>query len=408
MILKTARPRLDALTGLRYCAAISVVLSHVAANNEYFRDTLVHGLSAIGMPLFFTLSGFLICHNYFAEFAEERPGALRRFYAARVARIYPAYVLALLLSFSFMGNFFHDLLNKPTETWYCLAFAGTLTQSWIHQPVFPGDHNPRILCQAYLGVAWSVSTEAFFYLTFPLIVPMLKRLTAPRTILLSAAGIWLTWATLDVWICRGNGFNGFADGDTFNHWLLYYSPYGRIGEFWIGCLAGRLYGLRSLQFPTLWETRRARLMIWGSLPVFVAFVWLFQKFWLFHRWHHNVGLAPICAVLIYCLARHRSLPGALLGSRPLVILGESSYCLFLLHPLFQSFYQQRAPGEGELTEWYYMTFNHLMMFTVMHLTALGLFQFFEVPLRARIRDFLNPATDRSKVPELLPNLDLAA
>src|SRR5438477_9742992 len=102
--MEARRPRLNALTGLRYWAALSVVIAHVASDNDLLDIDLLRGLSTIGMPIFFTLSGFLLCYNYQADFASNREGTLLRFYRSRLARIYPAYLLALLLSFSFMGN----------------------------------------------------------------------------------------------------------------------------------------------------------------------------------------------------------------------------------------------------------------------------------------------------------------
>jgi peptidoglycan/LPS O-acetylase OafA/YrhL len=383
--------RLDSLTGLRYCAAMTVVISHVVGNIPELRSTVLSNLSGIGMPLFFTLSGFLMCYNYYAEFAEGRPGALRRFYVARFARIYPVYLLVLLLSFSFMGNFFHDVYFRPAETARCLAFCGTLTQSWVHLPAFADYLNPRTVTQAYLGISWSVSTEIFFYATFPLVIPVLKRLTTPKRILGCAAAVWCAYAAFDLWYTRGIAdFWRVVTGFSTERWVLYLSPYGRVGEFWIGCLAGRLYGVASLKPASIWESRCARLAMWCSGPLLIILVRKIGHNWYADRLFINIGLAPLCVAVIYGLARCPSFPQRLLASRPLVLLGESSYCLFLLHPLFQSFYHPRVLGEEELKQWYFQVYNHAAMFFMLHVGALGIHQFFELPLRTKIRHWLSP------------------
>lgn len=391
MELAQRQTKLDALTGLRYLAAMTVVFAHVAIGNADLAKTILPALSAIGMPLFFTLSGFLMCYNYYADFAEWRPGALRRFFVARFARIYPVYLAVLLVSFSFMGNFFHDLENHTKETRRCLRYCFTLTQSWVHKPVFLDDHNPRTVTQSYLGVAWSVSTEAFFYATFPLIIPVLKRLSRPRSIVLTAIGIFVAFAAFDLWMCGGTPPQNLFGGYSRERWLLYLSPYGRIGEFWIGCLVGRFYSVTVGRTPELRERRLANLLAWSCLPALFLFTTLVGQNALVDQLHLNVGLAPICGVLIYCLARYPSNLQRLLGNRLLVLLGESSYCLFLLHPLVQSFFVQRTPGEAELNDWYIVTYNHLMMFAVLQMLALGFYQFFELPVRTRIRAWLSPA-----------------
>lgn len=388
------KARLDALTGLRYVAAMTVVISHVAGNQELLSRQWIMGYSAIGMPLFFTLSGFLMCYNYYRDFAEGRPGSLRRFYVARFSRIYPAYLLALLLSFSFMGNFFHDLVLRPQETLYCLGFDATLTQSWIYQPVFAGDHNPRSLSQAYLGVAWSVSTEVFFYATFPLVIPLLKQFRSATSIVGGIVSIWLLWAGFDFWMCPGTRMPALPNGENPARWLLYCSPYGRIGEFWIGCLAGRLFLTKADQPAGGVERRLGRLAMWACLPIMVCFVLQMPTNGICQRLHFNVGLAPLCATVIFCLSRYRSALSWLLGSRLLVLLGECSYCVFLLHPLIQSFYQHRAPGEGDLNAWWFMAYNHAAMFIVLHGLSLGVYQYFERPMRTNLQAWLGTASPR--------------
>ena len=69
------RDNIDALTGLRFVAAFTIALGH------YYEPWLE--VSGIGMPLFFTLSGFIIHYVYAESFAGGWPRATWEFAVAR-------------------------------------------------------------------------------------------------------------------------------------------------------------------------------------------------------------------------------------------------------------------------------------------------------------------------------------
>ena len=88
--MTAARDNLDALTGLRFVAAFTIVLGHT------YMPWLE--VTAIGMPLFFTLSGFIIHYVYADDFAGGWRPASRKFAVARFSRIYPLYLALLCYS----------------------------------------------------------------------------------------------------------------------------------------------------------------------------------------------------------------------------------------------------------------------------------------------------------------------
>src|SRR4051794_18365339 len=94
---RTPRPPLRALTGLRFVAALQVLLYHVYAPGSASAPGWVRALAGsgyVGVGLFFVLSGFVLAYNYLEpmEAGEVSP---REFWAARLARIYPVYLLGL-------------------------------------------------------------------------------------------------------------------------------------------------------------------------------------------------------------------------------------------------------------------------------------------------------------------------
>ncbi len=389
MDARTGRPRLEALTGLRYIAALCVLLTHLAVNFPP-SDTrqFASALWGVGMPLFFTLSGFLMAYNYSAGFQSQYRSTLGKFFLARFARIYPIYFISLLLWLGIVGHFFRDLRESPRDTAISLTMTLTMTQNWAYVPLYEGTPDPRLASFAHMWIAWSVSVECFFYLMFPLIiVPVIRYVTSVRRALIACAAVYVSFLTVD-----------FALAETSTEpvllsirsiWELLWNPYIRFGEFLIGVLVGQAF-LHSEQRPL-----RARGWWLGSAVLGGCIVLLFygnQWIWsaannsvLLRVAASNVLFAPVCAAIIYCLARVPTMLQRFLASRPLVLLGESSYCLYLVHPLVESLFTVRLVGEGDLKIRRILVFNHLMMLVFLHFLCFGLYRHAEVPLRSLVK-----------------------
>src|SRR5271155_1236018 len=91
------RPDIPALTSLRFFAALWVVLFHVNAiglnrggSKVYLAFAL---LGYVGVSFFFVLSGFILVYVYAGRQIQKR-----RFWQARFARVYPAYLFALVVA----------------------------------------------------------------------------------------------------------------------------------------------------------------------------------------------------------------------------------------------------------------------------------------------------------------------
>ncbi|MDZ4048042.1 MAG: acyltransferase, partial [Pseudoxanthomonas sp.] len=138
--------KLDQLTSLRFFAALLIVVHHAES---------MMGIGGMGVnwgqgvSFFFVLSGFILTYVY------PRLATLddtQRFLRARVARIWPAHVASFALGFA--------LMPYAWDTWTAIANL-LLVHAWIPQSAYYFSYN---------GVSWSVSTEAFFYLAFPLLI----------------------------------------------------------------------------------------------------------------------------------------------------------------------------------------------------------------------------------------------
>ena len=265
-------PHIASLDGLRFIAAGTVLFSHGyfyillfqqnSGINAYNAPFIA--LANIGMTLFFVLSGFVIHYNYGSSVS--LPGGVRAFFVARFARLYPLFFLVFVIS---TVEAFRSADGKVDNLGPIPLYL-TFTQSWWFW-VF-GD---RAASEAYsnaTGLMWSLSTEAFFYLSYPLLAPLLRRLVGTRLVIVgcivAVIGAGLAYELTEY---RGylNNWAAFYTGNPraandFSHWLIYNSPWIRIFEFLIGAV--------TAQFAMTTRVEPARAMVVGSAALAVILV----------------------------------------------------------------------------------------------------------------------------------------
>jgi peptidoglycan/LPS O-acetylase OafA/YrhL len=285
------RPPLRALTGIRFFAALHVVLFHYAPGlPPLLRNVAANGYMAVG--LFFILSGFVLAYNYAGRAVKPR-----RFLGARFARIYPAYLLGfVLIAPAVVMRLLH---SDPQKLAAAGLAAGGLVQGWF----------PK-LALVWNGPGWSLSNEAFFYLLFPAILPAVIRLS-PRGLWLVAAACWA--AALAPPLAR-LALHGGEHAEA-----VMYMPVFRVAEFVLGVAAGAGY------------LRRGPGRGFAAVPVSVvlaAFAALSPL--LFPAVLRGALAAPLFAALVYTLASGGGILGRLLSWRPVSILGNASYAIYIL------------------------------------------------------------------------------
>jgi peptidoglycan/LPS O-acetylase OafA/YrhL len=287
------RPHIASLDGLRFIAAGTVLFSHGYFYLLLFQQSSsITGYNApfvalanVGMTLFFVLSGFVIHYNY--GFSVSLPGGVRAFFVARFARLYPLFLLVFVIS---TVEAFRTADGK-VDLLGPIPLYLTFTQSWWFW-VF----GERAASEAYsnaTGLMWSLSTEAFFYLCYPLLAQPLRRLVGTRLVIIgcivAVIGAGLAYQLteyrgyLDNWAALYTGNPQAAH--VFAHWLIYNSPWIRIFEFLIGAV--------TAQFAMTTRVDPARAMIAGSAAlavIVVAYVYT------------NAARLPLSGAITTCIA----------------------------------------------------------------------------------------------------------
>ncbi len=289
------RPPLPALTGVRAFAAYGPILWHAQHFTDDFLPVARHGY--LGVDLFFMLSGFVLAYVHGDEMRQPRWPLYGRFLALRLGRIWPAYLVVLLLvgaSLAWREQWWSNLLTPEQGRFVIHIF---MLQNW--GLVDPNEFN---------WPAWSVSAEWLVYLLFPVFVICLYR--ASRSIALLAIPILV--------VVMGLAF--LADGQSGLNAVGWIGLVRAALEFAIGFLLWRLFSDPVVQRWN-WNLIGAACLI--ALAVLLAVTG--------PRSLTDLLFVALFAPLLLSLAFARGLLAKICAWRPLVFLGEASYCIYLVH-----------------------------------------------------------------------------
>ncbi len=326
-ITRTAEPRLDALTALRFFAAVSIVLLHFSELlcteiRPFTQPMALHQ----GVSFFYVLSGFILTYVY-PNLVDKQ--AVVKFLRARVARVYPMHIfsLALLMLFACPNYSSHEIPKL-------IAANLLLVQDWLPFKDFYWSCN---------APAWSISCEFFFYLCFPFVIQNFASSWAKKL------GLCLLATTAMLVVCTIFKAPVTEAGVLVisQDWFTSLSPLVRLSEFALGmCVALFFSRERSKSAGARGETLQpsaagtvaevalcvatiAYLFI-GQLMPFLATAHLLPPQSI-QNWILTSAGAPVYGLLIYAFASQRGLLSTLLCRRPFVLLGEISFALYLIH-----------------------------------------------------------------------------
>ncbi|WP_082948744.1 acyltransferase [Mycobacterium sp. 1274756.6] len=184
------RSFLPAVEGMRACAAMGVVITHVAFQTGHSSGISgrLWGRFDLAVALFFALSGFLLWrgHAAAARGLRHRP-ATGHYLRSRIVRIMPAYLVAVVVILALLP----DAVGASRTVWLANL---TLTQVYVPLTLTPG-----------LTQMWSLSVEVTFYLMLPLLALAARQLPVrgriPAILAMSVAS--LGWGYLPIHAAEG-------------------------------------------------------------------------------------------------------------------------------------------------------------------------------------------------------------
>ena len=290
------RPNLPPLTSLRFFAALGVVVFHYNLTNNLLPNVIARfGNEAV--TFFFVLSGFIL------TYAHGLPGAgmnvsPREFFIARLARIWPVYCLAVVivvLLFFIVGVLNASIVLRAVP-------VILMVQAWF--PHFALALNPP---------AWSLSNEIFFYICFPALWGVTRKLSV--TLFLAVAAALVVFVAL----IRVELAAGGEDWDSFRQ----YFPVLNFPQFIWGTAIGYLFVAKE----PLGQRAHTMLFLIGAVALGTVMVFKPTFEWL----SSSTTLCVVYAAIILGAANVGGTVRKVLCVRFLTILGEASYAIYILH-----------------------------------------------------------------------------
>lgn len=340
--------KFPALTGIRAMGAAAVFFVHLPFEFGY---KLVIDV----MAFFFVLSGFLIVYLYY-ENVSVKAGKLKKYFVNRFARIYPVYFLLVSIAIILHHDFRLIYLFKN----YTLTHALFYNQA------------DRAIQQS-----WSVTTEECFYLFAPFIMFLIRKINYGVALLFGFSLLCIA-LFISTWPISFLHTAHFVFSITF---------FGHFFEFFCGIFLALIILKQKNNSKEFLTGKRYTLLGAAGIIASISVLLISNnmndpnqatQFILINNF-----ILPIpIAIFYFGLIKEKSLASTILSSKPMDLLGRTSYAFYLVHMLVIEFIA--VPYVAP----YLKGFNNLYVLLIFFLTQLisyFIFRFYEEPLNKYIR-----------------------
>ncbi|WP_038496285.1 acyltransferase family protein [Collimonas arenae] len=279
--------RIDAITGLRGMAALLVVYGHSV---EWFSLPWENHFSGeIGVMIFFSLSGFLMAYLYLGK--QFSALNVTEYAISRFSRIAPAYLVIVLLSLFIYTkidpHFVYDISAKNI----------------LRHLLFSGN----------VSVFWSITPEVEFYFLFVLVWAAASRYVNRLDIL----GLVFLALCCMILLSYRASFPG-----TFIGSKLHYFLFGVIAGIIRSKIRSDRQGPKSLTVLHALLIASTVLMLGG---------WLSLPFASNNDFYSSIMTAIFGALLVFSLSFSSALGAVVFENKFIVLCGECSFSIYLLH-----------------------------------------------------------------------------
>ena len=310
--------RIEGLDGLRAVAVMTVLVSHIflaapgVLQYSIFRTFARGGF--LGVNMFFVMSGFLITSRLLQDQESGGQINLRKFYAHRALRIFPA--VAVFLA----AHYFYAVRNDfPLSGTAANEFAMTKA-TFLQYANYAVYKNPMTQFVDNVSL-WSLSIEGQFYIAVPILVFVLFRKNRNH--------YWPIGV-----ITLGIGILAIQRGIVYND-LGWFAAYirtdTRVESLIIGMLGAVLMMKTNVVKPTV--------LRYASFPavIVVVVIVLYGRADGSFMWFGGMTLFDIaCLIIVLALAQKVFFASSILCWKPIAWVGVISYGLYIWQiPVFR-------------------------------------------------------------------------
>ncbi|HLH28061.1 MAG TPA: acyltransferase [Acidimicrobiales bacterium] len=274
--------------------------------------------SWISLGLFFVLSGFLITAMLAGEHQRTGGVSLRNFYSRRAVRLLPPLFITVALLAVYASV--HRVFSAANDLWTDVAAAVFYFADYRSAL----GHEPAI---AYLSQCWSLAVEEQFYLLWAILLFVALRYASRRAAyLIAAVGVLAAVGDRLYVVLSAPRWDALVAARA------YYAFDTRADALFLGCLLGLLATGGHLDG---WGPLARRALSVAALASTVVLVWILLHVGLGDRglplWWVPVSEVAAVVLITFLLVHPMSWTARLLGLPVLVLLGNTTYAVYLFH-----------------------------------------------------------------------------
>ncbi len=330
---------------LRALAVIAVILFHI--------DKSIFKYGYIGVDIFFVISGFVISNLIYSKLSKNE-FRLKEFIFMRFKRIIPAlvsYLLFVQIVLFFNVDHQNVIQNTKTSLYSILLLANVHISQYMEY--FTVDSSKNLVINL-----WSLSVEEQFYIIFPLIAVLLRKIRISIQSIIYSIIIFISIFSLNELFFENFSFlqKIFLNYQNF----IFYSPITRVWEFILGVLAMFLN-------HKLIETDNSNLFIGSFLYVLLIYSLILN----FSISSHLINLVIATLTTFLLLSFDLS---SLFRDRNyfkfLIFTGNISYSLYLFHQGVlagirnHNSFSSNLGNYIDLSNWLVLTFVIIFIYTI--------------------------------------------
>lgn len=320
--------RLD-IQGLRAIAVLAVVIDHVGAFH------LPGGF--VGVDIFFVISGFLITSHLVRTSSRQASVGFLEFYANRVRRLLPAATAVLLFTMVAIKLWLPS--TRSISFGWDVVGSALYAENWV----LAGnsvDYMTQDSLASPLQHFWSLAVEEQFYIVWPVVIGLVtatfiwarrfqhgRRRQTPSAVLASHPNAFRGALLAGLLIIAAPSFAWSIDYTHTHPQPAYFVTTTRLWELAVG-------GIIAVAAP--WITRALRpavasVLAWVGIAGIAVSLFVITSSTPFPGFAAALPTLATAAVIAAGLREHPHGPGTLLAWRPIQLVGDMSYSIYLWH-----------------------------------------------------------------------------